>query len=289
MGNLTGLTVFQAQLLENAEMNLLQKKLFKIKSARVTDYFSGSYSNEHIEEGIDIITATKDLPDEIMLDAEVFSWYINTFHINGVSTLLSRLVNKYCDVDYSNFYEDLFEYLQQDEWFAKEQAEVRQYYKNWMTDGQIRHPNIGGIEIHGWNLIHRSILNMHVEHQYDNIFAKLEQFMHRYNLPKDLLEAAMKFQRKYLVAYDQINTYPQKLTLDYNLWDYLTFDEPLENQPVTYDLDFPEDKSMSFPRFLELFYFARRRNFGKAMVERQGKDANSARRGEASAKAMLAA
>ena len=158
-----------------------------------------------------------------------------------------------------------------------------------MTDGQIRHPNIGGIEIHGWNLIHRSILNMHVEHQYDNIFAKLEQFMHRYNLPKDLLEAAMKFQRKYLVAYDQINTYPQKLTLDYNLWDYLTFDEPLENQPVTYDLDFPEDKSMSFPRFLELFYFARRRNFGKAMVERQGKDANSARRGEASAKAMLAA
>jgi hypothetical protein len=91
------------------------------------------------------------------------------------------------------------------------------------------------------------------------------------------------------VAYDQINAYPQQLTLDYNLWDYLTFDEPLENQPVTYDLDFPEDKSMSFPRFLELFYFARRRNFGKAMVERQGKDANSARRGEASAKAMLAA
>jgi hypothetical protein len=31
------------------------------------------------------------------------------------------------------------------------------------------------------------------------------------------------------------------------------------------------------------------RNFGKAMVERQGKDANSARRGEASAQAMLVA
>jgi hypothetical protein len=112
MGNHTGLTVFQAQLLENAEMNLLQKKLFKIGSQRVTDYFSGSYSNEHIEEGIDIITSTKDLPFETMLDAEIFSWYINTFHINGVSTLLSRLVNKYCEVDYSEFYEDLFEYLQ---------------------------------------------------------------------------------------------------------------------------------------------------------------------------------
>ena len=58
MGNHTGLTVFQAQLLENAEMNLLQKKLFKITSQPVTDYFAGSYSVEHIEESIDVITGT---------------------------------------------------------------------------------------------------------------------------------------------------------------------------------------------------------------------------------------
>ncbi len=289
MGNHTGLTVFQAQMLENAEMNLLQKKLFKIKSARVTDYFSGSYSNEHIEEGIDIITATKDLPDELMLDAEIFSWYINTFHINGVSTLLSRLVYKYAGIDYSDFYEDLFKYLQDDPWFVKEQTEVRQYYKNWMTDGQIRHPNIGGIEIHGWNLIHRSILNMHVDNQYENIFAKLEKFMSRYNLPADLLEDAMKFQRKYLIAYNDRHQYPMKLELSYNLWDYLTFDQPLSKNSCVYNLDFPEDKNMSFPRFLELFYFARRRNFGKAMVELLDGSTAGARRGEAAAKAMMTA
>ena len=282
MGNHTGLTVFQAQLLENAEMNLLQKKMFKIGSQRVTDYFSGSYSNEHIEEGIDIITSTKDLPFETMLDAEIFSWYINTFHINGVSTLLSRLVNKYCEVDYSEFYEDLFEYLQKDPWFVKEQTEVRQYFSNWMTQGQIRHPNIGGIEIHGWNLIHRTILNLHVEKQYNNMFDQLRQFMLRYDLPEDLLESAMKFQRKYLIAYDAVAEYPQKLELDYNIWEYLTFDRPLEKNQVTYELDFPEDKAMSFPKFLELFYFARRRNFGKSTVERMGNDTNAsnmARRG----------
>lgn len=283
MGNHTGLTVFQAQLLENAEMNLLQKKLFQIKSARVTDYFSGSYSNEHIEEGIDIITATKDLPDEVMLDAEVFSWYINTFHINGVSTLLSRLVYKYSGVDYSEFYDSLFEFLQQDSWFVKEMQEVRQYYKNWMTQGQIRHPNIGGIEIHGWNLIHRSILNMHVHHQYDNIFERLEQFMQRYDLPRDLLADAMRFQRRYLVAYDSIASYPQQLKLDYNIWEYITTDAKLEKNSVTYHLDFPEEKTMSFPRFLELFYFARRRNFGKASIERVGSTDTFARRGQTAA------
>jgi hypothetical protein len=217
-----------------------------------------------------------------MLDAEIFSWYINTFHINGVSTLLSRLVNKYCEVDYSEFYEDLFEYLQKDPWFVKEQTEVRQYFSNWMTQGQIRHPNIGGIEIHGWNLIHRTILNLHVEKQYNNMFDRLRQFMLRYDLPEDLLESAMKFQRKYLIAYDAVAEYPQKLELDYNIWEYLTFDRPLEKNQVTYELDFPEDKAMSFPKFLELFYFARRRNFGKSTVERMGNDTNAsnmARRG----------
>ena len=284
MGNHTGLTVFQAQLLENAEMNLLQKKLFKIGSQRVTDYFSGSYSNEHIEEGIDIITSTKDLPFETMLDAEIFSWYINTFHINGISTLLSRLVYKYLGIDYSVFYEDLFQYLQNDEWFVKEQTEVRQYFANWMTQGQIRHPDIGGIEIHGWNLIHRTVLNMHVDNQSENIFNRLEAFMQRYNLPADLLADAMKFQRKYLIAYNDRHQYPMKLELSYNLWDYLTFDRPLAKDTYVYNLDFPEDKNMSFPRFLELFYFARRRNFGKAMVELMG-DQNGAQRGQAAMRA----
>jgi hypothetical protein len=287
MGNHTGLTVFQAQLLENAEMNLLQRKLFKIGSQRVTDYFSGSYSNEHIEEGIEIITSTKDLPPDAMLDAEIFSWFINTFHINGVSTLLSRLVYKHLDIDYSVFYDQLFEYLQHDDWYVKEQGEVRQYFSDWMSQGRLRHPEIGGIEIHGWNLIHRSILNMHVENQSENIFDKLEAFMQRFDLPADLLASAMQFQNKYLIDYNKMHEYPQKLKLDYNLWEFMTFDEPLVKAPVVYHLDFPENKNMSFPRFLELFYFARRRNFGKATVDTLEGASNSARRGEASAIAML--
>ena len=289
MGNHTGLTVFQAQLLENAEMNLLQKKMYRITSQRVTDYFSGSYSNEHIEEGIDIVTGTRDMPYDVMLDAEIFSWYINTMHINGVSTMASRVIYKYLHVDYSDFYEDFFQFLQQDPWWIREQAEVRQYFANWMTQGRLNHPNVGGIEIHGWNLIHRTILNLHVARKYDHLFDLLNQFMLRYHLPDDLHAATMTFQRRYLVRYDQINTYPEDLELEYNLWEYLTFNHQLKKHPVSYRLDFPEDKSMSFPRFLELFYFARRRNFGKTTVERLDDETfavNMVRRGTTNTRGM---
>ena len=81
------------------------------------------------------------------------------------------------------------------------------------------------------------------------------------------------------------------MKLDYNIWEYLTFDHDLVEEPSVYRLEFPEDKTMSFARFLELFYFARRRNFGKAMVETVNdavKVINRAKRGQASARAITA-
>ena len=283
----TGITVFQAQLLENAEMNLLQKKLFKITSQPVTDYFAGSYSVEHIEESIDVITGTKDMPTPVMLDAQIFSWFQTTFHINGFATIVARFINKYLDISYNDYYNDLFEYAMTNEWLKKEESEARHYFSNWMTTGKINHPKIG-VEIHGWNIIHRTSMNMHQEQKVNELYDFLEIFLERYNLPADLLASLMKLQRNYYIKYEDRNNYPMDLELDYNIWEYLSFNKPLEKTVTSYHLDFPEDKTMSFNRFLELFYFARRRNFGKATVDRIGVDDNtkSARRGAGAAKAQ---
>lgn len=279
----TGITVFQAQLLENAEMNLLQKKLFKITSQPVTDYFAGSYSVEHIEESIDVITGTKDMPTPVMLDAQIFSWFQTTFHINGFATIAARFINKYLGISYADYYDDLFKYAMTNEWLAKEEREARQYFSNWMTTGKINHPKIG-VEIHGWNIIHRTSMNMHQEDKVEELYDFLEKFLQRYNLPADLLASLMKLQRNYYIKYKDRNNYPMNLELDYNIWEYLSFNKPLEKTATTYHLDFPEDKTMSFNRFLELFYFARRRNFGKATVELL-EDYEGTRRGAGAAKA----
>jgi radical SAM superfamily enzyme YgiQ (UPF0313 family) len=282
----TGITVFQAQLLENAEMNLLQKKLFKITSQPVTDYFAGSYSVEHIEESIDVITGTKDMPTPVMLDAQIFSWFQTTFHINGFATIAARFINKYLGISYNDYYEDLFAYAMTNDWLIKEEAETRQYFANWMNTGRINHPKIG-VEIHGWNIIHRTSMNMHQEDRVDELYDVLEKFLQRYNLPEDLLASLMKLQRNYYIKYNDRNQYPKNLEVDYNIWDYLSFNQPLEKIATSYRLDFPEDKTMSLNRFLELFYFARRRNFGKATVDRIGiENAKGTRRGAGAAKAQ---
>lgn len=266
MGNHTGLTVFQAQLLENAEMNQLQRRIHKIESNVTVDYFSGAYLVENdVEEGIQIVIGTKDMPFTDMIDASVFTWYINTLHINGVTTLISRFLNKYSNISYKDFYESLFEFLLTNDWYRSEVEEYRQYIHNWYTKGQIL-CFIGDIEIRGWNLFHISVLKMHVENRYDYLFDLIEEYITRYNIPNDISADLMKLQRNYFIRYNQINQYPYRLDFDYNLYHYIVLNHPLSKQTVSYEFEFPEDKSMSFPRFLELFYFARRRNFGKALI-----------------------
>jgi len=155
-----------------------------------------------------------------------------------------------------------------------------------MTTGKIDHPKIG-VEIHGWNIIHRTSMNMHSENKTDELYDFIETFLQRYNLPQDLINSVMKLQRAYYIKYDARNHYPMTLDLDYNIWDFLSFDQPLTKTRTQYKLDFPEDKTMSFNRFLELFYFARRRNFGKATVDLVGAiNSKGTQRGAGAAKAQ---
>ena len=264
-GNHTGINILQAQMLENAEMNLLQKRLHKITSVPVYDYMSGSYNYNELQECVEVVTGTKEMPTEQMLDSQIFSWFMQTFHINGLTTYISRFLAKQ-GIDYSVFYDKLWNHISNDPWVMKECEEVRRYYRNWMTDGKINHPNISNIEVHGWNIIHRTTLNMHLERRYDHIFDLIEQFVKtEFDLDPECINQLVQFQRNYVINYDNIGEFPYALSFDYDFLGYLLDDTPLEN-PVQYKFEFFEGKDISMDRFLENIYFGRKRNFGKSLI-----------------------
>lgn len=265
-GNHTGINILQAQMLENAEMNLLQQRLHKITSVPVYDYMSGSYNYNELQECVEVVTGTKDMPMEEMLDSQVFSWFMQTFHINGLTTYISRFLHKNANIDYSVFYDKLWDFMSSDPWIIKENNELRKYYQNWMTDGKINHPNISNIEVHGWNIIHRTTLNIHLDRKYDYIFDLIDQFVRKeFHLDPDCIDQLLQFQRNYTVNYDNIGQFPYTKQFDYDFLGYLLDDKPLNN-PVKYKFEFHERKDISMDRFLENIYFGRKRNFGKALI-----------------------
>jgi len=265
-GNHTGITVYQAQLLENAEMNLTQKAEYELEGKIVYDYLVGTYNEHEVKEGIEVIVSTKDMPRDKMIEAQVWSWFINTFHINGITNYISRFLYKHNNVEYKDFYENLYEHISRDEWFSKEIERIGEHYNNWTNNGKIDHEPIQGMEIHGWNLIHSTVINLHAENKHNHVINLLYSFIREnYDLSDELVNELVNLQKFFLIDYNDIQNYPKTIKLSHDIIGYVQDDAEI-NDTATYEFDFPEDKDMSLQRFCEQIFFARRRNFGKAWI-----------------------
>lgn len=267
-GNHTGITVYQAQLLENAEMNLLQRKLYRLEGRIVYDYLVGTYNEHELKEGIEVIVSTKDMPRDDMVEAQVFSWFMNTFHINGITNFISRYLYKE-GVEYETFYGKLLEHVQLDPWFNSEIERIKEHYRRWTDNGLIDHEPIQGMEIHGWNLIHSTMINLHGQGKHKHVFEVVEEFMRdNFELDEDILQELLTIQKTFVVNHSRIGEYPLIVESKLDILGYIQHDTEL-NKASKYEFDFPEDKTMSLQRFCEQIFFARRRNFGKAWVTKQ--------------------
>ena len=220
-GNHTGITVYQAQLLENAEMNLTQKKIFKLEGRVVYDYLVGTYNEHEVKEGIEVITSTRDMPREQMIEAQVFSWFMNTFHINGMTNYISRVLEKSQGISYEDFYGKLYEYIQTDEWLIQEIARIKEHYFNWTENGKIDHKPIEGMEIHGWNLIHSTVITLQSQFKHTPVFDLIEKFTQEtygHLLSHELFEDLMLFQRKFLVNFEEKEEYPMNIQFEHDIY-----------------------------------------------------------------------
>jgi radical SAM superfamily enzyme YgiQ (UPF0313 family) len=268
-GNHTGITIYQAQLLENAEMNLTQRKLYKLEGRVVYDYLVGTYNEHELREGVEVVISTRDLPIEKMTQAQVHSWFQNTFHINGITNYISRVLYKLKNIEYREFYEKLYAHIEKDPWLVSEIHRIAEHYQNWGKYGRIDHTPIQGMEIHGWNLVHSTTINIHSEDKHKHVFDVIEDFLRtEFDIEESLLQELMIFQRNYLVDHKDIANYPKVLSFKHDIPSYVQDASELVS-PCEYEFDFPEDKDQSLQRFCEQIFFARRRNFGKSWITKK--------------------
>jgi hypothetical protein len=126
------------------------------------------------------------------------------------------------------------------------------------------------MEIHGWNLVHSTVINLHSEGKHDHIFNVIEDFLRKeFDIEESLLNELMILQRNFLIDYNQAATYPRIIKFNHDILGYVQDTNDL-NDTAEYFFEFPEDKNMSLARFCEQIFFARRRNFGKAWVSKNG-------------------
>lgn len=260
-GNHTGISILHAQLLENAEMNLSQRQFYRLDAVPIYDYMSGSYSNGEIEESIEVVVGTRDIPRTKMLDLMVWNSFIQTFHINGLCNYVARFLAR-CGTDYSVFYQRLWTAVQQDSWWAQQFEQTRELYSVWIQNGRVQN-SVAGIEVPGWNLHNRLTLVVNAERRHSEIYQLIRSVVEQFD--PEHAQQLIDFQRCTVVDYERLNQLPQRQQFDWDFWGYLVHNTEL-NRAVCYEFSTAEDPDMSFRMFLENFYFGRKRNFGKAKI-----------------------
>jgi Asp-tRNA(Asn)/Glu-tRNA(Gln) amidotransferase C subunit len=268
-GNHYGIDIIQCQLLENAEMNLSQRSIYKIKTKDVIDYMSQTTDvDEGPVETIAVVTETSTMPRQDMLEAQVWSSFMQLVHMSGFSSQISKYLNKAHAISYQRFYDGLYEYVKNDDYISSRLDLLRNNYDHWMEHGYLPHPITQDISQTGVNLITSLLLLVHVEHKIDHVHALIESYVDQSFsfLDQDLKNNLYVYQRAMIVKYEDLLSLPRKQTLDYDFYGYLDLNEDL-NKPSTVMIDFSEDYNMSYSRFHENLYYGRKRGFGKSQVK----------------------
>ena len=260
-GNHTGIVVLHAQLLENAEMNLGQRRLYKLDAVPIYDYMSGTYDNGEVVESVEVVVGTRDIPRQRMLDIMVWNAFIQTFHVNGLTSYVSRFLARQ-GTDYPAFYDQLWQRLNQDPWWSTKFQETRDLYEEWITQGRIDNW-VGKISVPGWNLHNRLTIILHAENHIDQTYQIIEEFVQE--IVPTYAAQLIKFQRSSLMEHHKMLQYPEQQTFDWDFWGYIVEGRDLD-QSATYEFMTHEDPNMSMSTFLENFWFGRKRNFGKARI-----------------------
>ena len=262
-GNHTGVVVLHAQLLENAEMNLKQRQFYRLDAVPIYDYMSGTYDNGEVVESVEVVVGTRDIPREQMLDLMTWNAFIQTFHINGITSYIARFLHQQ-GTDYSEFYDQLWQLIQRHPWWQQKLQETKELYRQWITDGRID-TWVAGIPVPGWNLHNRLTLILHAENQIDSTYELIDDFL-KTRVPQ-YADQLLKFQRASMIEYHGLSQLPVRHNFDWDFLGYVSQDTDLD-RAVTYEFSTHEDRTMSFSMFLENFWFGRKRNFGKAKITR---------------------
>lgn len=267
VGQHDSVEVWQAQILENAEMNLSQRKEFNIRGRMVLDYFPNGLDNE-APEFSEIVTSTSTMSLDEMVESYKLAWFVMTWHTGGFSQYIARFMRKYFDIPYDIFYKEFREFLKSDSFWLKQEDDMTKIIKNWYLNGDEIISELGPIIVTASTNQYRTLFKIHLEKHYEKMYGLIEHFLNRYDIPTEIYVDLTKLNRCVVSKQRDLKDY--EIHTKYNILEYiLDMDIKLNEKNQKVSVTYPHDpiRSKDLAWFMESLFFARRRSFGKNFLE----------------------
>lgn len=244
MGQHSSIDMWFTQLLENSEMSTTESRIkYGIKSIIAKDYtpLYNKIDWQGAEEEIELINQTNTMTTEEIVEGYMYGWMIIHFHITGYSQLVAKYLRNVSDVNYRQFYDELFKIIPQG-FLSEHFSMLKSIVDHYLRKGEI-------IKTEGYNKGGHGIHSA----SYGFFYANRDKI---YDLVKI---AAAKFEiidpdiflanNNFIFNFDE--TYPKKINLNFNLTDW-------KKQKVVYSVESRISKKTDFD-----FYFYRRQGLIK--------------------------
>jgi hypothetical protein len=267
VGQHDSVEVWQAQILENAEMNLSQRKEFNIRGQLVLDYFPNGLDNE-APEFSEIVTSTSTMSLDEMVESYKLAWFVMTWHTGGFSQYIARFMRKYFDISYDIFYKEFREFLKSDSFWLTQEDDMTKIIKNWYLNGDEIISELGPITVTASTNQYRTLFKIHLEEHYEKMYGLIEHFLNRYDIPTEIYVDLTKLNRCVVSKQRDLKDY--EIHTKYNILEYiLDMDIKLNEKNQKVSVTYPHDpiRSKNLAWFMESLFFARRRSFGKNFLE----------------------
>jgi radical SAM superfamily enzyme YgiQ (UPF0313 family) len=275
MGLHSNIEMYICQMLENSEMNLVQREVYDIKTVKVLDYMHCPHeAHNEIEESIEVVISNSSMTFDDTVDTAVFNWFITTFHFYGFSNFLSRYLYKSQGVEYEDFYRGLHRFMCQDEYFVQQRQIFKEIVMQWFSQGRIDDAyKIQSFHIKADTMFAFTVLDIHtrenkIQEWFDLIYNYITE---TYSIEEHTLEELFKLQINAPVLYSQLDQYPKIINFDSNIYEYITSNKNLELQttPSALRFEFLEEGITSLDKFVESLYYRRLRHFGTAWIKNE--------------------
>lgn len=268
VGQHDSIEVWQAQILENAELNLSQRLEYKIKGQKVLDYFPNGIDNE-APEFSEIITETSTMSLNEMIEAYKLSWYLITWHTGGFSQIIARFLRRYKNESYKDFYTKFRKFLQKDNLWKSEEDKMENIIRNWYVEGKQINDTLGPLQMSANTNQYRTIFKIHNEDLYNHFYNLVENFLEQYELDAEIYKELILLNRCLVSKHNKFETL--NINLKYNIFEFITdniVDFRKENNQLK--IYYPHDPIRSKDKawFMESIFFARRRSYGKNFISK---------------------
>jgi hypothetical protein len=260
--NVINMDIFYLQLIENAPMNVEDKETFGMETFRAYDYFYETTSNVEQEidngtaESINIISSSSTLTEKEMYDLSKYSWFVVGMHSYGVTTLITDYMYRKADIQYSEFYTALMEYVQTDPEISKWFEQHKEGYSLWKQTGYNLH-TIGGYTIKGgWKGINSFMPIAQLNNYVPRLVELVIEFIGQYDIQHEVISDYKKLALLMPKQFDQYLLEPATIELTSDL---------LQTSAVTVS-----DRYNNFPKtadeHMDWLFFGRRRNWQTNLI-----------------------